>query len=364
MLYMKTPQKFITDFFLRTSHVANIIHEFPYMLVFKTTHYCWYNCPHCCESAGANMPKNYIPTTIIEDYIKQAIKDPKFGKNLVFTGGEIMSAYKYHTEQNYAKKLLNTGLDNGCSVDIKTNAGWTNTPMHDDIFNDLVDVLSTHSTSSFRLIPMQVSLSLDRFHPHAIQKNIDFITEMSRRQKNSSLVINIVSFEQDVDMIEKLLDNLRNKFNDVHQLMVFDGTENNIHPAPQNTMWSVNKNIVLKFSISALFDGGRAKNIENTYHTPTPQFSFLTPGNSPLVLMAFDSFGNVTLGENSGKKITVPWRNKNGTPRPLNDIRQDLIIQAGKEEARYVFNETNRRVAVSIKNDIKNVLNLFRIKKR
>jgi hypothetical protein len=73
---------------------------------------------------------------------------------------------------------------------------------------------------------------------------------------------------------------------------------------------------------------------------------------------------NVTLGENSGKKITVPWHDKNGTPRTLNNIRQDLIKEAGKEEAQHVFNETNRPVAVSIKNDIKNVLNLFRIKKR
>jgi hypothetical protein len=256
------------------------------------------------------------------------------------------------------------GLGNKCSVDIKTDAGWVFTPMRDAIFSDLVDVLSTHSTSSFRLIPMQVSLSLDRFHPHAMQKNIEFITEMSRRQKNSSLVINISSFEQDADMFEIMLNKLREKSNKIHPLMAFGGTNNNMSPAPQNTTWSINKNIILKFSIGTLFDGGRAKNIENTYHTPTPQFSFLTPGNPPLVLMAFDSFGNVTLGENSGKKITVPWRDKNGTPRPLNDIREDLVKEAGKEEARYVFNETNRRVAVSIKNDIKNVLNLFRVKKR
>ena len=357
-------QKFLTDFFLQTSRTANMVQRFPYVLIFKTTHYCWNNCPHCCESADTNMPKEYIPTTIIQDYIKQATNDPNFSKNLVFTGGEVMSAYKYHNEANYAKKLLNMGLDNGCSVDIKTNAGWTITPMRDKIFDDLVDVLSTHSISSFRLIPMQVSLSLDRFHPHSMQKNIKFITEMSHRQKNSSLVINISSFEQDVDMIEKLLDNLRSTFNDVHPMIAFGGTMNDTRPAPQSTMWSVNGNIVLRFSIGTLFDGGRAKNIENAYHTPTPQFSFLAPGNPPQLLMAFDSFGNVTLGENSGKKITVPWRDKNGTPRPLNDIRQDLIIQAGKEEALYVFKETNRQVAVSIENDIKNILNLFRIRKR
>ena len=162
------------------------------------------------------MPKEYIPTTVIKDYIKQAINDPKFSKSLVFTGGEIMSAYKHHTESNYAKKLLNMGLDNKCSVDIKTNAGWTLSPMRDMIFNDLVDVLSAHSISCFRLMPMQVSLSLDRYHPHAMQKNIEFITEMSRRQKNSCLVINISSFEQDVDMIEEMLGKLCKKYKNAH----------------------------------------------------------------------------------------------------------------------------------------------------
>ncbi|MDO4423231.1 MAG: hypothetical protein Q4C08_00335 [Pseudomonadota bacterium] len=276
-----------------------------------------------------------------------------------------MSAYKYHDESNYAKKLLNMGLGNKCSVDIKTDAGWVFTPMRDTIFSDLVDVLSTYSTSSFRLIPMQVSLSLDRFHPHAMQKNIEFITEMSRRQKNSSLVINISSFEQDIDMIEGMLNKLRKRYKNMHEIVLF-GSPSTEHMQENlsNTVWSVNGNIVLKFSTGTLFDGGRAKNIENAYHTPVPQFSFLAPGNPPHVLMAFDSFGNVTLGENSGKKITVPWRDKNGTPRPLKDIRQDLVIQAGQEEARYTFNETNRRVVQSIKKDINTVLNMFKSKKR
>lgn len=362
---MSVIKKIFFDFFSQHSYVANAVYSLPYAMVFKTTHYCWNKCPHCCESAGANMPKNYIPSAIIENYINQAIKDPNFSKNLVFTGGEIMSAYKYHDESNYAKKLLNMGLGNKCSVDIKTDAGWVFTPMRDAIFSDLVDVLSTHSTSSFRLIPMQVSLSLDRFHPHAMQKNIEFITEMSRRQKNSSLVINIYSFKQDADMFEIMLATLRKRYKNVHK-MVLLGSPSTEHMQENlsNTVWSVNRNIVLKFSTGTLFDGGRAKNIENAYHTPTPRFSFLAPGNPPQVLMAFDSFGNVTLGENSGKKITVPWRDKNGAPRTLNDIRQDLIIQAGKEEARYRFNECNRLVAESIKNDIKNVLNMFRVKKR
>ena len=162
-----------------------------------------------------------------------------------------------------------------------------------------------------------------------------------------------------------MLDTLRKRYKNIHEIVLF-GAPNTEHMQENlsNTVWSVNGNIVLKFSTGTLFDGGRAKNIENTYHTPTPQFSFLAPGNPPQVLMAFDSFGNATLGENSGKKITVPWRDKNGAPRTLNDIRQDLIIQAGKEEARYTFNETNRRVVQSIKKDINTVLNLFKTKKR
>ena len=348
--------------------IGQIVQNLPYVMIFKTTHWCPNKCPHCCESAGAHMPKTYIPADVIKQYIKQAKTDPKFDKNVVFTGGEIMTAYQHHDAQ-YVPQLLNMALDNGCQVDIKTNAGWAiaKNATRERIFDDLTGVLSAHSTSAFRIVPMQISLSLDRFHPHAMQKNIELITEMARRQRNSSCLIHITSFEQDADMFAELLNKLRTKY-DVQQLMAFGGaTDNDIANKKSNTMWSINRNIVLKFSIGTLFDGGRARDIDGAYHTPAPQFSFLSNPQKPTVLMAFDTFGNVTLGENSGKKITVPWRDSDGNPRSLSEIRKDLVKQTRITEAQYAaetFVAVNKAVFKSVKKDIHTVLGYIGIKKR
>lgn len=365
---MSKIQSYFNNLANRVFPIGQIVQNLPYAMIFKTTHWCPNKCPHCCESAGAHMPKTFIPADVVEQYIKQAKTDPKFSRELVFTGGEVMSAYQHHDTQ-YVPQLLNMALDNGCQVDIKTNAGWAiaKNTMREQIFNDLVGVLSAHSTSAFRMTPMQISLSLDRFHPHAMQKNVAFITEMAQRQHNSSCLIHITSFEKDADMFAELLNNLTTKY-DVYQLVAFGGENNgNICQTMPDTLWSVNGNIVLKFSIGTLFDGGRAKDIDGAYHTPEPRFAFISGRQNPMLLMAFDTFGNVTLGENSGKKITVPWRDNDGTPRPLSEIRRDLVKQTRKTEVQYTaetFVAVNKAVFKSIKQDINTALGRIGIKKR
>ena len=58
--------------------------------------------------------------------------------------------------------------------------------------------------------------------------------------------------------------------------------------------------------------------------------------------MAFDTMGYVTLGENSGRKIHTTWRNPDGTPRPLADIKHDLIQSAHFEEIRQILIDTKQ----------------------
>ncbi len=348
--------------------VGHIVESLPYIMVFKTTNWCWYNCPHCCESAGTNNKTDYIPVTVIESYINQACDDKKFSKEIVLTGGEITSAYMHYTA-DYVPRLLNTALDNKCNVDIKTNAGWavSKNPIKNQVLNDLVAALSAHSSGTMNINPMSISLSLDRFHPHSLAKNTEFITEMSRRQKNSSCMIHVSSFNQDKDMFYKLLDNLQKNNLPVNELMLVGDTSKQTRKDIDNTWWSVGGNVLLHFSTGTLFDGGRAKDLPNAYHTPAPQFSFISRAQNPSVLMAFDTYGNVTLGENSGRKITVPWRNKDGTPRPLTDIRQDLVKKARWEEVRYnleTIHLTNKAILQGIKSDFNHAMVLLGIKKQ
>ena len=92
---------------------------------------------------------------------------------------------------------------------------------------------------------------------------------------------------------------------------------------------------MVKYSNNAkLFSGGRAKDINGAFHTSLPQFTFATSDFH--ILTAFDSFGNVTLGENCGKKISVPWHDENGMVKPMADVRNDLIAATHGAEQEYL----------------------------
>jgi len=81
----------------------------PYVLIFKTTNYCWYNCAHCCENAGSHNQRIFMPESVVNGIVDQAVKDKNFARVVVFTGGEIMSAYKY-ADKNYVPNLINHAL--------------------------------------------------------------------------------------------------------------------------------------------------------------------------------------------------------------------------------------------------------------
>ena len=272
--------------------IGGIVRKFPYALVFKTTHWCMYNCAHCCENAGTFQPRKMMPAQTIKNYIVQAVVDPQFSDNVVFTGGEIMSAYHFG-DTSYVPGLLNFCAQHDIGTDIKTNASWVNTSFAPRVFDDLATAIRGGQPYN-----LQISLSLDRYHSRSVQNCAKFIHELSKRP-GTQAIVHMSTFENDKHMF----------YNVINALLLLD------------------------LSTGTLFDGGRARNIQGAYHDETPQFSFMS--HDGYVLMAFDSFGRVTLGENSGRKINTKWCDKSGTPRTLTDIKHGLTRSAQFEDMRY-----------------------------
>ncbi len=299
--------------------IGGIVRDFPYVLVFKTTNWCWYKCPHCCENAGPDNSRAFIPIGIIKGYISQAMQDVKFNNSVIFTGGEIMAAYAFGAT-DYVPELLKFCLNHNIGTDIKTNAAWVNAKYAPRVFDDLSAASSIGKPYSF-----QISLSLDRYHKHSIQNCAKFIHELSKRPE-THVVINLASFENDRHMFNDLFNTLKRNGTGIDDAIV-------ISNGKQLKKYIAGDTLLLNTSVGTLFDGGRAKNIHGAYHDKTPQFSFIS--NDGDVLMAFDSFGRVTLGENSGRKINTKWRNNSGCPRALSDIRHRLISNAQFEDIRY-----------------------------
>ena len=144
-----------------------------------------------------------------------------------------------------------------------------------------------------------------------------------------SLLVYVSSFESDKSMFDELFNNLCKSGVKIKELAVL-----NQNGELSNTMYSLNGNVVVRTGCGKLFNGGRASNIDWAYKTPYPQFVFVSHYSQ--CLMAFDSFGNVTLGENSGKKISTPWRDRDGNPLPLKTIRENMFAETRKAEQEFL----------------------------
>ena len=312
-----------------------LFQQLPYNLVFKTTHWCWNNCAHCCESSGSHMPKSFIPESVIKGYIDQAVKDKNFTREVVFTGGEITAAYKF-AGKNYISNIVNHALKSGCSVDIKTNAGWVNSPLANTVYSDLENIIRSRSNKNDKsnikgIIKFQVSLSLDRFHKNAMERDIKFLEHFANTNiPGVAFTIHVSSIYQDDGMFSELMQRLACSGIKVSELFMVSKNTNNAE-----TIYDLNGNVIVRYSCGTLFNGGRAKDIKYARQTPFPQFAFVDPDGTSLI--AFDSFGNVTLGENSGKKISVPWRDKETEkPLPLQTVRDNLALATKSEEQEFL----------------------------
>ena len=305
----------------------------PYVLVFKTTNWCWNKCPHCCESSDPNNPKTFIPESVIKGYIKQAASDERFSHSVVFTGGEITSAYKF-VDRHYVPNILNYALNNGCGVDIKTNAGWVNAPLATQIYTDIENIVKKHApkikdrSGVKQEIPLQVSLSLDRFHKDSLDRDFKFIEHFAKTDMGASFRIHISSFDADNKMLPELLQRLNTAGVNVRDAVILNKNAQTVSP-----VYYLNNNIIVQYGNGDLFYGGRAKNIKNAYHVPAPQFSFLTADFDCLV--AFDTNSRVTLGENCGPKIAVIYNDKDGNPYPLQSILNCLVETTYRAECQY-----------------------------
>ena len=347
----------LNDFYQNTLDnilpIGSYVRLLPYDLVFKATHWCWYNCPHCCESAGKNRDKTFIPESVIKYYIDAAKQDPQFTNEVVITGGELMSAYNLMSPE-YVPNLVNYILDKKISLDIKTNGAWVNAPLlRGRIFNDLRNLANNHNPLGF-----QISLSLDKYHPNALENNYEILKNLAQdKYIKIPMLIHISGFDADKHMYQTLITKLKHtpkiKIDEVGVLSTSGSLIKMIR---------LNKHVCVRYStVPCPFANGRAKDLPEAVPVELPQFSFIAgTQQNPSVLVAFDAAGNVTLGENSGKKISVPWRDKNGNPRPLPAIKADLVKQTRIENFKLIHHETMK----SMKNDFINKMNKIGIKIR
>ncbi len=316
--------------------VHSIVASRPYNLIFKTTNWCWNNCPHCCESSGSNQPKKFIPESTIKGYIKQATQDERFTRSVVFTGGEITAAYKF-VDTHYLPNIINYALNLGCDVDIKTNAGWVNAPLATKVYSDIENIVKKHAPKTKVKsqikpeVPFQVSLSLDRFHTNALERDFKFIEHFAKTDiPNALFRIHISSFSMDAGIFDELMFKLQKSGINITPAVRLRENSDLV-----DIEYLLNNNVIMMFGDSAeLFSGGRAKNLKSAYRTPAPQFTFLDEADLSCMIK-FDENDYVILGENNGPKIAAIYNDKDGNPYPLQSVLNCLVETAYRAEQHY-----------------------------
>ncbi len=318
---MSKLKQFLTNVIDDALPMGAVVRDRPYTLVFKTTNYCWYKCPHCCESSGPDQAKYYIPYPVIRNWLVEASQDKMFSGNVVFTGGEIFSAYRFG-DKSYVPNLLKTALDYKMGVDIKTNAAWSRTTWGEEIFKDLTDIINSYPPYS-----MEISLSLDNYHKNSVDNAARVISRLARNKCHVRIYLS--TFRGHENLYDQLRTQLRKSHTPVTKRVVLRQEDGSLHDVD-----AVRNSVILRLgdAVDLPFDNGRAKNLPETYHTKFPQFAFLSKDLT--VMMAFDVMGRVTLGENSGRKINTSYIGRNHIQRHISDIRRDLISSARVEEVR------------------------------
>ena len=304
---------------------AGTFKELPYLLIFKTTNYCWFKCPHCCEKAGPDQEKTYIPQETITSFLTQAKQDSKFLNEVVFTGGEIFSSYKFGDKQ-YITNLLQFCIDNKIGADIKTNAGWANTSFGHEIFSDLKKLITKNEPGEHEMPKIQISLSLDTYHTNCFENNMRVIKELA----GLPVMIHLSSFDDQEELLHTF-----------EQELFKHVKKDDLFSLNSGTNYKLLNGKTLYFSSKAiLFSGGRASKMNNAYQIQYPQFAFVSYAyNKPHTLVAFDNFGRVTLGENSGRKIMTPWLDEYKKNKNLPQIKKELLRRCEIEDQYYWFYE-------------------------
>ncbi len=212
--------------------------------------------------------------------------------------------------------------DNNIEVDIKTNAAWARTSFGAEIFKDLVDIIHEKPMS------YQISLSLDNYHKNSVDNAVRVISTMAGEK--CRIPISLSRFENDGDLYAELKRRLRQAGMPIQPMQILQQNGNmfDVDVVGDGVILDVRAPVVP-------FANGRAVNLAEATPTKFPQFCFVLPGRRGTVaLMAFDVFENVTLGENSGRKIHTSWIQRRNYVKPLDKIKRDLIRNARYEEIR------------------------------
>ncbi len=311
------------------------MNSFKFSLLFNTTYHCDYECAHCCVNAGPQRDAKYIPQKDVEFYLDDFKEnEERFKGVVVFSGGEVTTAYEKLSPQ-YMPSIMQSALDRQIEVNIKTNGAWVDKKYGNQVFKDLEDLKYTYNPDFF---PVEIHLSVDRYHPSSVNRSLKIIEKIAHSDKLRDKV-SVALFTSPEDELMVYKEMLDEKKLDKYDLNLTDFT---IHAPGLNVAYFDEIPVGITGFDSPTFQCGRAvKNKIGKELDETHKFEFAHMGD---ISVAFDSENNVEL-QTCGPAVSVPYLDKKSPFRnlkPWKQIKEELTQKVELEYEQFLEQENER----------------------
>lgn len=318
--------------FVRQNYLRNFSHRFfldrwrdvPMDIRFRCTNQCNENCSRCFECSGPNNPLNVLPVRDAAFY-QRSLNN---WRGVYMTGGEW--SLIYDKDCNYMLKMFNAmNLHNSDSYMIQTNCRWVFGPHCEKIFSDLCKIQSKLGAAGKFL---KLDVSVDRYRSRA---SLDGVMELIRRiatnSKFDNTKIRIMSCRLDYQMANKVV--LCPEYFESQGVHLKFQPRDFFNPFFQ-VCYANNVRIVIHEEGPTMRIGRAAQNgFGYKIFYPEKQCGGLTD-DSLCMELSFREDGTVKWHNYYDWDIVVPYKDKNGQNKPLEQIKSELLAMAWKKRLR------------------------------
>lgn len=334
-------QSFRDDFIypFQKSRFLNQWANAPIGLRFRLTNKCNENCARCFECSGPNNPLNAVSADDVAFYGN--VPGMKF-TDIYMTGGEW--SLIYDVQPHYMRRIFDKlDLSKSDEYILQTNARWINGAHSSKILNDIKYIQSKLGKQN-RIL--KLDMSVDRYRSaQSIDAVRDVICAVAGDPDFKHTKIRIISCALDAEMTNERV--LIPEYFDAH------GIKLTFEPRVWYNMYfqvcHANDTRIVIHEEGPTMRIGRAKQNEIGYkiYYPQKQCVGMDPTN-PKIDLSVREDGMIKWHNWYDWDIMVPYKDKNGKNKPIEQIRDELVQMAWRKLLRH-----------NIKNTALNLLPIF-----
>jgi|GEM_PF-3275557 len=272
------------------------IEKLPITLFFKTTNVCDLSCSFCCEQSNPHQSKTYLPDDIVKYYLDES-KNENVHK-VIFYGGEPTMPDRFE-KRDYIFPLVQYALDKSFkNIALKTNMVWMN-----------------DYTIRQRLLPQMMALQRKETRRFTIDVSVDKGSQGCKRAFTN--LIKEIKENGNSTEFQILVSSIKGCENLVDKIMKNNGVK------LKQSGGKFAKYFIGDIEIYVVFADIFEPSYEFNPLLKKETIEYLN--NTAEMALTHDGYACWVVGGFRG--IHTKWQDTHGEPKPLGQIKQELINQ-------------------------------------